>query len=352
MEFMPIVPLGEVEMEEQEKKKLPKEIPLIALRNTVLFPNVVLPITVSREKSIKAIADATKNGGLIGVLAQKDQGNEDPDVSDIYNVGTVAKIVKQIKMPDGNATIFIMGRMRFKIDAYTQQEPYLKAKVRYMDDVFPKGDKEFDAMTSSVKDLSERIITLSPNIPVETGMMLRNIENYSFLVHFIASNLDAKLPEKQDLLEEDDVKKRTHRLIELLQTDLQMAELKNEITSKTRGEIDKQQREYFLQQQLKSINEELGGEGNEREIKELQKRAESKKWNEAAREVFKKGIGRLERMHPHSPDYSVVYNHLDLMLDLPWGEYTEDKYDLKRALKVLDGDHYGMEKNKERILDS
>jgi ATP-dependent Lon protease len=351
MEFMPIVPLGEVEMEEQEKKDLPKDIPVIALRNTVLFPNVVLPITVSREKSVKAIADATKNGGLIGVLAQKDQNNEDPETGDIHSTGTIAKIVKQIKMPDGNTTIFIMGRMRFEIEKYTQEDPYLKATVKYLDDQFPKEDKEFEAMIASVKDMAERIISLSPNIPVETGMMLRNIENYSFLVHFIASNLETKLPEKQALLEENDVKIRTHRLIELLQGDLQMAELKNEITNKTRGEIDKQQREYFLQQQLKSINEELGGEGNEREVKDLQKRAETKKWNQTAKDAFKKGIGKLERMHPNSPDYSVVYNHLDLLLDLPWGEYTEDKYDLKKALKVLDGDHYSMEKIKERILE-
>lgn len=351
MEFMPIVPLGEVEMEEQEKNDLPKEIPVIALRNTVLFPNVVLPITVSREKSVKAIADATKNGGLVGVLAQKDQNNEDPDTADIHRTGTVAKIVKQIKMPDGNTTIFIMGRMRFEIEAYTQEDPYLKARVKYLDDAFPKEDKEFEAMIASVKDMAERIISISPNIPMETGMMLRNIENYSFLVHFIASNLETKLTEKQSLLEENDVKVRTHRLIELLQGDLQMAELKNEITTKTRGEIDKQQREYFLQQQLKSINEELGGEGNEREVKDLQKRAETKKWNQAAKDAFKKGIGKLERMHQNSPDYSVVYNHLDLLLDLPWGEYTEDKYDLKKALKVLDADHYSMEKIKERILE-
>lgn len=352
MEFMPIVPLGEVEMEEQEKIDLPKEIPVIALRNTVLFPNVVLPITVAREKSVKAIAEATKAGGLIGVLAQKDMNNEDPAVADIHNIGTIAKIVKQIKMPDGNTTIFIMGRMRFEIEKYTQEDPYLKAQVKYLDDHFPKEDKEFDAMIASVKDMAERIISLSPNIPVETGMMLRNIENYSFLVHFIASNLETKLPEKQTLLEQNDVKSRTHRLIELLQTDLQMAELKNEITTKTRGEIDKQQREYFLQQQLKSINEELGsGEGNDREIKDLQKRAEGKKWPDTARDAFRKGVGKLERMHPSSPDFSIVYNHLDLMLDLPWGEYTEDKYDLKKALKVLDGDHYSMEKIKERILE-
>ncbi|RYG43790.1 MAG: endopeptidase La, partial [Chitinophagaceae bacterium] len=221
MEFMPIVPLGEVEMEEQEKNDLPKEIPVIALRNTVLFPNVVLPITVSREKSVKAIADATKNGGLIGVLAQKDQNNEDPETADIHRTGTIAKIVKQIKMPDGNTTIFIMGRMRFEIEKYTQETPYLKAIVKYLDDQFPKEDKEFEAMIASVKDMAERIISLSPNIPVETGMMLRNIENYSFLVHFIASNLETKLPEKQGLLEENDVKERTSRLIGLLQGDLQ-----------------------------------------------------------------------------------------------------------------------------------
>lgn len=351
MEFMPIVPLGEVEMEEQEKSELPKDIPVIALRNTVLYPNVVLPITVSREKSVKAIAEGSKNGGLIGVLAQKDQSNEDPETTDIHRIGTVAKIVKQIKMPDGNTTIFIMGRMRFEIEQYTQEHPYLRAQVKYLDDVFPKDDKEFDAMIASVKDMAERIISLSPNIPVETGMMLRNIENYSFLVHFIASNLETKLVEKQALLAQNDVKKRTHRLIELLQTDLQMAELKNEITTKTRGEIDKQQREYFLQQQLKSINEELGGEGNEREVRDLQKRAEAKKWNDDTRDAFRKGIGKLERMHPNSPDYSVVYNHLDLMLDLPWGEYSEDKYDLKKALKVLDADHYSMERIKERILE-
>jgi ATP-dependent Lon protease len=351
MEFMPIVPLGETEMDDEDKKKLSREIPVIALRNTVLFPNVVLPITVAREKSIKALANATKKGGMIGVVAQKDMNKEDPSVNEIYDIGTVAKIVKQIKMPDGSTTVFIMGRMRFKAEQFLQEEPYLKAKVLYLDDEFPKGDKEFDAMISSVKDMAESIITLSPNIPSETGLMLKNIDNFSFLIHFIASNLETKLSEKQGLLEESDVKARTHRLIELLQSDLQMAELKNEITSKTRGEIDKQQREYFLQQQLKSIKEELGSENNDREIKELLKRSENKKWPENALEAFKKGIERLERMHPQAPDYSVVYNHLDLMLDLPWEEYTEDKYDLKKALKVLDKDHYGMEKIKERILE-
>jgi ATP-dependent Lon protease len=351
MEFMPIVPLGEVEMNEEEKKGLASEIPILALRNTVLFPNVVLPITVAREKSVKAIAEANKHGGLIGVVAQMDMNNEDPSSKDIYTIGTIAKIVKQIKLPDGNTTLFIMGRIRFKIDHFTQEEPYLKAKVSYLDDDFPKEDKEFNAMISSIKDMAENIITLSPNIPSETGMMLRNIENVSFLVHFIASNLDKKLSEKQDLLEENDIKARTNRLIALLQSDLQMAELKNEITNKTRGELDKQQREYFLQQQLKSIKEELGSESNDREIKELMKRAEGKKWPENAKEAFTKDIERLERMHPQAPDYSVIYNHVDLLLDLPWEAYTEDKYDLKKALKVLDRDHYGMERIKERILE-
>lgn len=351
MEFMPIVPLGEVDIEEEEKKKLADELPILALRNTVLFPNVVLPITVAREKSVKAITAAQDQGGFIGVIAQKDVANENPQTEDLFRVGTVAKIVKQVKLPDGNTTLFIMGRMRFKVKDYTQESPFMKATVKYLDDDFPKEDKEFDAMIGSVKDMAERIISLSPNIPSETGMMLRNIENVSFLVHFIASNMERKLSEKQNLVEENNVRERTRKLLDLLQGELQMAELKNEITSKTRGEIDKQQREYFLQQQLKSIKEELGSESNDREIKELQKRAENKKWPESALEAFQKDVERLERMHPQAPDYSVVYNHVDLLLDLPWDVCTDDKYDLKKALKVLDKDHYGMEKIKERILE-
>lgn len=351
MEFMPIVPLGEEEMDEQEKSDLPEEIPIIALRNTVLFPNVVLPITVAREKSVKAITQAQKEGKWIGVLAQKDGDKEDPSPEDIYSVGTVAKIVKQIKMPDGNTTIFIMGRVRFKISEYTQTEPYFKAKVSYMEDNFPKDDAEFNALISSLKDMSEQVATLSPSLPNETSIVLRNIEHQSFLVHFISSNISAKLVEKQRLLEEDDVKVRAEKLMQLLQSELQLLELKNEITNKTRADIDKQQREYFLQQQLKSIREELGGEPNDREIKDLQKRAENVKFTEDAKELFRKNIEKLERMHPSTPDYSVIYNHLDLMLDLPWGTYTEDSYDLRRAQQILDHDHYGMEKIKDRILE-
>ncbi len=351
MEFMPIVPLGEDEMGEQEKGSLPTEIPIIALRNTVLFPNVVLPITVARDKSIKAIADAQKNNKWIGVVAQKDATNDDPNTADIYHIGTLAKVVKQIKMPDGNTTIFIMGRMRFQVEEFIQLEPFYTARIKYLEDQFPEKDAEFDAVISSIKDYSEKIAQQSPNMPNEASIVLRNIEQQSFLMHFVASNIAAKLVDKQELLEENNVKLRAERLLQLLQTELQLVELKNEITNKTRVDIDKQQREYFLQQQLKSIREELGGEPNEREVKDLQKRAEGKKLPEAARELFKKNIEKLERMHPSTPDYSVVYNHLDLMLDLPWGEYTEDSYDLKKAQKVLDNDHYGMEKIKERILE-
>lgn len=351
LEFMPIVPLGEMNMEDDEKARLPKELPIIALRNTVLFPFVVLPITVSRDISVKAIEYAIKHDGLIGVLAQKDASNDNPTTENIFQVGTVAKIVKQIKMPDGNTAVFIMGRMRFEIDQYIQEEPFLQATVRYLDDLSPKDDQEFDAMLSSVRDITERIISLSPNMPIETGMMLRNIDNNNFLLHYVASNVNASIADKQKLLEESNIKIRTESLLRHLQADLQMAELKSEITNKARGEIDKQQREYFLQQQLKSIKDELGGDNNEREIADLKKRSQAKKWGKPVAEAFEKGLDRLERMHPSTPDYSVVYNQLELMLDLPWNEYTTDKYNLKKALKVLNDDHYGMEKIKDRILE-
>ncbi len=351
MEFMPIVPLGEEEFDENEKDNLPLELPIIALRNTVLFPNVVLPITVAREKSVKAIAEAQKSGKWIGVVAQKDSNEDDPMPEDIYRTGTLARIVKQIKMPDGNTTVFIMGRMRIHIESYTQVDPYYTAQIRYLEDKFPREDAEFDALISSIKDYSERIAQQSSNMPNETSIVLRNIEQQSFLMHFVASNLTAKLQDKQSLLEENDVRVRAEQLLKMLQSELQLVELKNEIANKTRADIDKQQREYFLQQQMKSIREELGGDPNEREIRDLQKRAEGIQWPESAKELFQKNIEKLERMHPSTPDYSVIYNHLDLMLDLPWGTYTKDSYDLRNAQKILDNDHYGMDKIKDRILE-
>jgi ATP-dependent Lon protease len=349
--FMPVLPLSEEGWNDGDRSKLPLDIPIIALRNTVLFPDVVLPITVAREKSVEAIEFANKNGKWIGVVAQKDINNEDPNENEMYITGTLARVMKQIKMPDGNTTLFINGRIRFKIEKFISTDPFFKAKVTYLDDVYPQNDSEFDALVSNIRDYAERIASQSMNIPNEMGMMLRNIEMPSFLMNFIAAHLPVKLAEKQSLLEENDVRNKAERLLALLQQELQMVELKNELTNKTRGEIDKQQREYFLQQQLKSIKEELGGEPNEREIKDLQKRAESIKWTEAAKELFDKNIQKLERMHPSTPDYSVIYNHLDLMLDLPWSTYTEDSYNLKRAQKVLDDDHYGMDKIKDRIVE-
>jgi len=351
MEIMPIVPLTEDEITDEDKKNLPTDLLILPLRNMVLFPNVVIPITVSREKSIQALNEAEKNGKNIGVVSQLDSKSENPSFDDINKVGTVAQIIKQIKMPDNSITVFIRGRLRFKVNEWLQDDPCFKANVTYLDDVMPAMDDEYNAMISSVKEMAEQIMRKSNNVPPEAAIVLKNIENISFLNHFIASNLNCETKDKQTLLEENDFKLRTENLLRLLQVELQHVELKNKITNKTKGELDKQQRDYFLNQQLKAIKDELGGDSNDREIKDLKKRAEGKQWSNAAKEVFDKGIEKLERMHPSTPDYSTVYNHLDLILDLPWNEYTEDVYDIPKARKVLDDDHYGMNKIKDRILE-
>jgi ATP-dependent Lon protease len=351
MDFLPIIPLNDSEHEDTSGIEVPDEIALLPLRNTVLFPGVVLPITVGRDKSIKAVNDAYKGDKLIGVVAQKDSNVEDPGVNDLEQIGTIAKIVKQIKMPDGGTTIIIQGKSRFGIDAIVGEDPYFKAKIHKLEEEESPKDADFDAYVANIKDLATEIIQLSPNIPTEASIILKNIENPSFLIHFVSSNLNTELKEKQRLLELNHIRERADLLMQLLQKELQFAELKNKVTTKTRTELDKQQREYFLQQQLKSIKDELGGDSNVQEVKEMMKKAETKKWPAAAKELFKKGIEKLERMHPSTPDYSVVYNHLDLMLDLPWEDYTEDHYDLKKAKKTLDHDHYGMHKIKERILE-
>jgi ATP-dependent Lon protease len=345
MEFMPIIPLNDDEDPNADEQAIPAELPVLPLRNTVLFPGVVIPITVGRDKSIKAVNDAYKADKLIGVVAQKDSNVEEPVVSDLEDIGTVAKIVKLIKMPDGGTTIIIQGRKRFKIEEITTDDPYFKAKITILHDDNLKGDKDFEAMVGSIKDVG-----LSPNLPSEAAIILKNIENPSFLIHFVSSNLQSDIKEKQRLLEISNIKARAELLMNLMQTELQYAELKNKVTNKTRNELDKQQRDYFLQQQMKAIKEELGGD-NVAEVKEMLKKAEAKKWPKAAKEMFTKGIEKLERMHPSTPDYSVTYNHLDLMLDLPWDFYTEDQYDLKKSKKILDHDHYGMDKIKERILE-
>ena len=349
MEFMPIIPLNEEEGNTDDKD-IPEELPLLPLRNTVLFPGIVIPITVGRDKSIKAVTDAYKADKLIAVVAQKDSNIEEPAYADLENTGTVAKMVKLIKMPDGGTTIIIQGKKRIQLAGLTQEEPYFMAKVKPIEEETIKNDSDFDAMISSIKDLAGQIIGLSPNLPSEASIILKNIENPSFLIHFVSSNLNSDIKQKQSLLEISNPKARAELLLSLMQTELQYAELKNKVTSKTRAELDKQQREYFLQQQMKAIKDELGGE-NSAEVKDMMKKAENKKWTKAAKEMFDKGVEKLDRMHPSTPDYSVVYNHLDLMLDLPWEEYTQDEYDLKKAKKILDKDHYGMDKIKERILE-
>ena len=349
-DFMPIISISEGD--DQDKDLIvPNTIALLPLRNTVLFPGVVLPITVGRDKSIKAVNDAYKGDKLIGVVAQKDTIIEDPEAKDLCNIGTVAKIIKLIKMPDGGTTIIIQGKKRFEIKSIISNDPYFVANIATLEDVENDLDDNFKAQIATIKDLATQIIAISPNIPTEASIILKNIENPSFLINFVSSNLNNDLLQKQALLENSNIKSRAEKLIHLLQTELQFAELKEKVSSKTRVEIDKQQRDYFLQQQLKSIKDELGGDNNEREVAEMKKKAEGKKWTEAAKAMFDNNIAKLERMHPHTPDYSVVYNHCDLMLDLPWHEYTADNYDLKNAKKVLDDDHYGMQKIKSRILE-
>jgi ATP-dependent Lon protease len=351
MDFIPIIPLNENDSEDGQEVVIPTELPLLPLRNTVLFPGVVLPITVGRDKSIKAVNEAYKADKLVGVIAQKDSTVEDPAITDLEDIGTVAKIVKLIKMPDGGTTVIIQGKRRFKIGAITLEDPFFKATVELLKEEEAPKDQDFEAYVSNIKELAAQIIQLSPNIPSEASIILKNIENPAFLIHFVSSNLNTGLAEKQQILEINHIKSRADILMQLLQRELQFAELKNKVTNKTRTELDKQQREYFLQQQMKSIKDELGGDTNDRELKELQKKAENKKWPKSAKEMFQKGIEKLERMHPSTPDYSVVYNHIDLLLELPWEDYTKDMYDLKKAKKVLDHDHYGMDKIKERILE-
>ena len=350
-DFMPIIPINENDSDQDKNLIIPDILPILPLRNTVLFPGVVLPITVGRDKSIKAVNDVYKLDKLIGVLAQKDANIEEPAPGDLCSIGTVAKIVKLIKMPDGGTTIIIQGKKRFELLEMQTEDPYFKASIRLLDDDVLPVSEDFKAHISSIKDLAAQIIHLSPNLPTEASIILKNIENPSFLINFVSSNLNSDLVEKQSLLEIHDIYKRSERLIHILNRELQFAELKDKVTSKTRTEIDKQQREYFLQQQLNSIKDELGGDSNDREIADMKKKVEAKKWPESAKVLFKKGIEKLERMNASTPDYSIVYNHLDLMLDLPWEDYSADNYDLKNAQKVLDKDHYGMSKIKSRIIE-
>jgi len=351
-EFIPLFSFNEQGEENEPEMVIDSLLPILPLRNTVLFPGVVIPITVGRDKSIQAVKASYNKDKLIGVVSQKDGNIEDPTPADLCQIGTVAKIIKMIKMQDGGTTIIIQGKKRFELLEMKEEDPFFKASVKVLvEDKVEKENQNIQAYLSNIKDLATQIIQLSPNFPSEAAMILKNIESPLFLINFVSSNLSVEVNDKQALLEQNNITLRAEKLIQFLQQELQFVELKNKVANKTRTEIDKQQRDYFLQQQLKSIKDELGGDPNEREVAEMKKKAEGKKWPEGAKKLFQNGLEKLERMHPSTPDYSVVYNHLDLLLDLPWEEYTADNYDLKNAKKVLDADHYGMGKIKNRILE-
>jgi ATP-dependent Lon protease len=350
-EFIPIMTVGD-EGEDDKGDNFPDELPILPLRNTVLFPGVVIPITVGRDKSIKLIRDANNANKTIGVLAQRDVSIEDPGYQDLHIFGTVARILKMLRMPDGNTTVIIQGRQRFKLESITATEPYLKAHITHSKDQKPKkSDKEFEALIGSMRDMANQIIQMSPNIPSEAAIALRNIDSAAFLVNFIASNLNIEVVEKQRLLEIENLKERATEVLTMLSKEFQMLELKNQIQSKVKVDLDKQQREYFLHQQLKTIQEELGGATPDLEVQNLRERGKKKQWNKIIHDHFGKELDKLQRMNPAAADYSVVLNYVELLLELPWDEYSKDRFDLKRAKKILDTDHYGLEKVKDRILE-
>ena len=349
-EFFPL--LSPQDEDEMHNEDIPEILSILPLRNTVLFPGVVIPITVGRDKSIKLVKEAYKGSKTIGVVSQKDMTVEDPTFDQLNKVGTVANIIKVLQMPDGNTTVIIQGKQRFKLLEETQNEPYIKAKVeRFSEDKPKTSSKEFKALIASIKEMALQIIQLSPNLPSEAGIAIKNIESPTFLVNFISSNLALELESKQDLLEMKDFVKRAKLLLEHLTTEIQMLELKNQIQNKVRVDLDKQQRDYYLNQQLKTIQEELGGNTPDLELEDLKKRALSKKWSVEVKAHFDKEIEKLGRINPAAADYSVQINYLELLLDLPWGQHTKDKFDLNRAVKVLDKDHYGLDKVKQRIIE-
>ncbi|MCH2199555.1 MAG: endopeptidase La [Flavobacteriales bacterium] len=349
-DFIPLI--SQEDEEAMHREKAPEEIPLLPLRNTVLFPGVVIPITVGRDRSIRLINEAHKKDKIIGVVAQKDAQIEEPNREDLHQVGTVASIVKMLKMPDGSTTVIIQGKKRFEWTEMIQEQPFFKAKITEFDEAKSGADeKEKAALHDSLKELALKIINISPNIPTEAGFAIKSIESLSFLVNFISSNMSVDVTEKQKLLEMTDLKERAERALELLNKELQMLELKNDIQSKVKVDIDKQQREYFLHQQMKQIQEELGNNPVAEEIADKKKRAAEKKWNEEIEGVFLKELKKLERMNPQSAEFSVQTNYVDMLLDLPWEEYSEDNFDLKHAQEILDRDHYGLEKVKERIIE-
>lgn len=348
-----LIPLMTTEDEKEiNNELLPETLPILSLRNTVLFPGVVIPITAGRDKSIKLIDDANKGSKVIGVVSQKDETIEDPTAKDIFETGTVARILKVLKMPDGNTTVIIQGKKRFKVAEVITEEPYMNATVREVAESAPiNNNQEFSAIIDSIKELALQIIKQSPNIPSEASFAINNIESNSFLVNFVSSNMNISVKDKQKLLETSDLKKRALETLKFMNIEFQKLELKNDIQSKVQSDMSQQQREYFLHQQMKTIQEELGGVSYEEEVDEMKVRAKSKKWDDKIKTHFEKELAKMQRMNPQVAEYSIQRNYLDLFLDLPWNEFSKDKFDLKRAKRILDRDHYGLDDVKRRIIE-
>ena len=338
--------------EEMANEQLPNSLAILPLRNTVLFPGVVIPITAGRDKSIKLINDANAAGKIIGVVAQKDEDIEDPKRDDIHQIGTVAQILRVLKMPDGNVTVILQGKKRFQISKVISEEPYISALIKEVPEKRPSvTDTEFGAIIDSVKEIAIKIIKESPNIPTEATFAIKNIESQSFLINFVSSNMNLDVNEKQDLLSMNILKERALSTLRYMNTELQKLELKNDIQSKVRVDLDQQQREYFLHQQMKTIQEELGGVSYDQEIDEMRAKAKGKKWDEKVEKHFEKEISKLQRTNPQSPDFGILRNYLELFLELPWNNFSKDNFDLKRAQKILDKDHFGLEDVKKRIIE-
>ena len=348
-----LIPLLTPEDEEIiNNESVPETLPILPLRNTVLFPGVVIPITAGRDKSIELINDANKSDKIIGVVAQRNESVEQPGIKDIYHTGVVAQILRVLKMPDGNTTVIIQGKKRFEITELIQEKPYLKANVKEAVEEREVGDKkEFDAIIDSIKDQALEVIKENPMLPSEASFAIKNIQSSSFIVNFIASNMDLSVMQKQVILEKDHLRERALLTLKNLNKELQKLKLKNDIQSKTREDLDQQQREYYLHQQLKTIQEELGGSSNEQELEEMRNKAKDKKWTKEVAETFEKELNRLRRMNPQMAEYGVQRSYLELFLELPWGEFTEDKFDLKAAQQILDRDHFGLEKVKQRVIE-
>ena len=337
---------------EMKAEELPDELSILPIRNAVLFPGVVMPITVGRAKSVKLVKKAYKGDRIIGVLAQNNNQIDDPTVDDLYEVGTVAKIIKMIVLPDGNTTIIIQGKNRFEVESYIGEEPYFTAKVKLLKDKPVTGKKrEVKAVVRSLKDAASKILSLSPEIPQEAQMAIDNITEPEFLTYFLSSNLNAEISDKQQLLELNDSMERATLLLEHMLKEVQMLELKHEIHKKVHTDIDQQQRDYYLRQQMKVLQDELGYDGPDQEVEELRQKAKKKKWPEAIAKHFNKELDKLLRLNPASAEYPVTMNYVELLIELPWNEYTKDDFNLKRAKRILDQDHYGLDKVKERIIE-